>query len=121
MVRDLRPLLFPLLGILAACANAIPGHYTLQTYNDEPPPFEIDGSEMMAIDLELNDDGTCRVTAATEGTIVTIDTEEGCSWSVSGGIVTVLSASDNMSATGSLIDGTLTLTGNRDIYVLVKR
>ena len=57
-MRTLRPLLFPLPLILAACGTAIPGHYTLQTYNDEPPPFEVDGSEMTAVDLQLNDDGT---------------------------------------------------------------
>ncbi len=121
IVRTLRPLLFPLPLILAACGTAIPGHYTLQTYNDEPPPFDVGGSEMTAVDLQLNDDGTCSVTATTESGIVTIDTEEGCSWSASGGVITVLSESDNMSATGSLIDGTLTLTGNRDVYVFVKR
>ncbi len=113
--------LCPLLLVLASCAPAIPGHYTLQTYNDEPPPFEVDGSEMTAVDLQLNDDGTCSVTATTESGIVTIDTEEGCSWSSSDRVITVLTESDNSSATGSLIDGTLTLTSNGDVFVLVKR
>ena len=113
--------LCPLLLVLASCAPAIPGSYTLQTYNGEPPPFEVDGSEMTAIDLELNDGGTCRLTATTESGSVTLDTEEGCSWSADGAVITVATVFDDSSATGSLIDGTLTLTGTSDVYVLVKR
>ena len=110
-----------LLLALASCATAIPGHYTLQTYHDEPPPVEVEGSEMTAVDLQLNDDGTCRVTATTESGTVTIDTEEGCSWSASGTVITIVTESDNSSATDSLIDSKLTVTGNGDVFVLVKR
>ncbi len=113
--------LCPLLLVLASCATAIPGYYTLKTYNDEPAPFDVEGSEMTAVDLQLHDDGTCRVTATMESGTVTLDTEEGCSWSADGAVISVHTVFDNSSATGSLIDGTLILTGNRDVYVLVKR
>ena len=101
---------------------ATAGHYALQTYNDEPPPFEADGS-VTAVDLQLSDDGTCSVTATTESGIVTIDTEEDCSWSASGRVITVLTESDYGAATGSLIDGTLTLTDqdNGDVFVYLWR
>ncbi len=113
--------LFPLLLVLASCASAIPGYYTLHTFNDEPPPFEVGGSEMTAVDLQLNDDNTCRVTATTESGVVTLDTEEGCSWSANGAVVTVVSVFDDSSATGSLNGGTLTLNGSGNVYVMVRR
>jgi hypothetical protein len=113
--------LCPLLLVLASCADATPGFYTLQTYNDEPPPFDVEGSEMTAVDLQLNDDSTCRVTGTTESESVTLDTEEGCSWSANGALITVVTVFDSSSASGTLIDGTLTLAGNGDVYVLVKR
>ena len=120
-MRASRLLLLPLLVLPIACGSAIHGHYTLQSYNGEPPPFEVEGAEMTAIDLQLHEDGTCRVTATTEGRVVTIDTEEGCSWSADGETISVQSEADNMSTTGRVIDGTLTLTGSSDVYVLVKR
>lgn len=114
------PSLWPLLLALSACGTPIPGSYTLETYNGEPSPFEVGGAQMTSIDLQLNADGTCVLTATTDGSEVTLDTEEGCSWSAEGTEISVATVFESSSVTGTVIDGTMTL-GSSDAYVLVKR
>ena len=71
---------------------------------------------MTAVDLQLNDDGTCSVAVTTDG----VADEESCSWTASGTAVTVFS-SDGGIATGSISNGTLTLTDDDgEVFVFVK-
>ena len=118
----LRLSLCPLLLVLAACATAISGQYDLQSISGEPLPILVfDDVAMTAATLQLNDDGTCRITVITDDDIDVFDAEGGCSWTVSGGIVTVLSESDGV-VTGTLNNGTMTLTDeNDDVLVFVRR
>ena len=117
----LRLTLCPLLLVLAACATAMSGQYDLQSMNGEPLPFD----EVTAVTLQLNDDGTCRVTVTTDDGIDVPDAEDSCSWTVSGGIVTVLTESDGETVTGPLNNGTMTLTadffGDEVVAVFVRR
>ena len=120
----LRLSLCPLLLVLAACATAISGQYDLQSISGEPLPILVfDDVAMTAATLQLNDDGTCRITVITDDDIYVSDAEDGCSWNVSGGIVTVLTESDGeVVVTGTLNNGTMTLTDeNDDVLVFVRR
>jgi len=73
----------------------------------------------MAASLRLNDDGTCRFTVTTESGVDTIDAEESCTWTADGTAVTVLTGSDDGTATGTFADGTLILTDAEtgDVYL----
>ena len=118
----LRLSLCPLLLVLAACATAISGQYDLQSISGEPLPIVVFDAAMTAATLQLNDDGTCRITVITDDDIDVFDAEDGCSWTVSGGIVTVLTESDGEVLTGTLNNGTMTLTDeNDDVLVFVRR
>ncbi len=118
----LRLALCPTLLVFAACSTAVSGSYVLQTLNNVPFPFASD-PEITAVDLRLNDDGTCNVAVTTEGVIDFTDSEETCSWTTSGTVVTVLTESDDGTAIGSLSDGRLTLTDEEtgEVWVFVRR
>ncbi len=109
----LRLSLFPLLPLLAACATGLSGRYDLQTINDETLPVW----PFTALDLELNEDGTCRMTDGRD----TPETEIDCTWTAEGTTITFL-ADDGETATATVANNTLTLTDNEGIvFVFVRR
>ena len=117
----LRVFLFPLVLVFAACATAIPGRYGLQTINDEPLPVVFLDEEITAVDVQLNEDGTCRITSTqrTESGVATTDTDEDCTWTANGTAITVTDS--NGPITGSVADGTMTLADEGVVFVLLRR
>ena len=120
-MKALRRPLFTLLIALAACATATPGRYGLQTINDEPLPTRFLDSEIMAAEIQLNDDGTCLITSTerSESGVVTTGSDENCTWTSNGAAITVTDS--NGPLTGSVADDRLTLTTQGVVFVLVQR
>ena len=121
-MRALRPSLFPLLLALAACAAATPARYGLRTINDESLPTAFLDTEIIAADIQLNGDGTCRITSTERGEsgVVTTGNDEDCTWTANGTAITVTDS--NGPLTGSVADDKLTLiTQDGVVFVLVQR
>ncbi len=62
------------------------GRYGLQTINGEPLPSRFLDSEIVAADIQLNDDGTCLITSTerNESGVLTTGSDEGCTWTSGG-------------------------------------
>ena len=127
--------LFPLLLVLAvgpapefwnlAGPVAVPGTpgdsiYVLQSLNGNPVPAVIAESADLGMKIELlagraqvNGDGTCSTSRTIRSTIdgvVTTDTEDDtCAWTADDTSITLTTAAGQV-LTGSLVDGTLTIT-----------
>jgi hypothetical protein len=75
----------------------------------------------MAGDIQLNDDGTCRITSTerSESGVVTTGSDEGCTWTSEGAVITVTDS--NGPLTGSVADDELTLATQGVVFVLTRR
>ena len=78
-------------------------------------------TEIMAADIQLNDDGTCFITSTerSESGVVTTGSDESCTWTSNGAALTVTDS--NGLLTGSVADDTMTLTTQGVVFVLVRR
>jgi hypothetical protein len=120
-MNRLRMLFCPALLMLGGCATTVSGPYDLQAFNGEPLPLDL-VVQVTAFTLYLNENGRCVVEVTMDAGITVPDTEETCSWTADGAVLTVFTRSDDGLATGALSNGTLTLTGeNGDVLVFVKR
>ena len=112
----LRLSLFPLLPLLAACATGLSGRYDLQTINDETFPVW----PLTALDVELNEDGTCRISGYTDDPDTPV-TDDDCTWTAEGTTITFL-RDDGETLTGAVANGTMTFTDSEGrVFVFVRR
>ena len=97
------------------------GRYGLQTINGEPLPSRFLDSEIVAADIQLNDDGTCLITSTerNESGVLTTGSDEGCTWTSEGTAITVTDS--NGPLTGSVDDDRLTLNMQGAVFVLARR
>ena len=76
----------------------------------------------MAADIQLNDDGTCRITSTerSENGVAATGSDENCTWTSNGTAITVTDS--NGPLTGSVADDRLTLTTQDGaVFVLARR
>ena len=120
-MKALRPPLFTLLLGLAACATPIAGRYGLETINGDALPARFFDTEVMAAEIQLNDDGTCLITSTerSESGVVTTGNDEGCTWTSDGAAITVTDS--NGPLTGSLDNDRLTLATQGVVFSLARR
>ena len=112
--------LFPLLLVFAACATGLSGRYDVQTVDGETLPVDfIFGTELTALDLQLNEDGTCWISVHTTGGDTPV-IDDDCTWTTEG--TTITFGDDGDTLTGTAANGTLTVTDSEGtVLVFVRR
>ena len=107
--------------------GSVAGRYALVSLNGAPLPavfFQVLESkvEITAGHIQLNGDGTCSASATFQSTVVgLVETEtqtDTCTWNQNNTAIAI-TFSDGSTDTGSLIDGTISITA--DDFVLVYR
>ena len=126
-----------LLVMLAACGGDstgpkadVTGNYTLRTVNGANIPAVVfqdsqEKDELTSGNINLNADKTwsgtlsARVTDLTSGASATFNSPAGGTYTASSGTLTLTDASDGSQLTGSVGNGTLTISGDIDVGAVI--